>query len=422
LETDATNETPVARYTPEAKPKRNGLAICLSGGGFRATLFHAGTLRRLNELGILSKARTLSSVSGGSIANAFLAKAWPGLTAEAGVFTNWTAVFEKPLLDFCSHNIRTSPLLWRRLAPWNWPRLASATYSATDFLAQAYDTCFHGLKLTELPATPNFIFCATNLGTGVNFEFSRSRIGDYVLGYTEPKETRLSEAVAASSAFPIAFPPFVRDYDARDFHHGDAKAVPTDWNWKGRVALTDGGVYDNMGLEPAWKTHADILVSDGGAPFELEADAGRGIVPRLWRSYGIFANQAEALRKRWLVASFVKDVNGKAVYGGAYWGLGTDITEYASSQPGATSLPGYSGEVLDRLRVVRTDLDAFSPDEKGVLMNHGWALANGAIRRWAMGLAQNAAPGQVPDAGLLDADNALMALAQSDKTWILGRR
>jgi hypothetical protein len=55
-------------------------------------------------------------------------------------------------------------------------------------------------------------------------------------------------------------------------------------------------------------------------------------------------------------------------------------------------------------------------------MNHGWALANGAIRRWAMGLAQNAAPGQVPDAGLLDADNALMALAHSDKTWVFGRR
>lgn len=33
-----------------------GLAIALSGGGFRAMLFHAGALLRLNELGLLSRA------------------------------------------------------------------------------------------------------------------------------------------------------------------------------------------------------------------------------------------------------------------------------------------------------------------------------------------------------------------------------
>ena len=43
------------------------LALCLSGGGFRAALFHLGALRRLNELGILSRVDTIASVSGGSI-------------------------------------------------------------------------------------------------------------------------------------------------------------------------------------------------------------------------------------------------------------------------------------------------------------------------------------------------------------------
>ena len=56
------------------------LALCLSGGGYRAALFHLGAVRRLNELGVLSKIETISSVSGGSILAAHLATAirpWP---------------------------------------------------------------------------------------------------------------------------------------------------------------------------------------------------------------------------------------------------------------------------------------------------------------------------------------------------------
>lgn len=44
--------------------KRDGAALCLSGGGFRATLFHLGSVRRLNELGILSQIKSFSSISG----------------------------------------------------------------------------------------------------------------------------------------------------------------------------------------------------------------------------------------------------------------------------------------------------------------------------------------------------------------------
>jgi NTE family protein len=50
-----------------------GIGIALSGGGFRAMLFHAGALARMNELGLLSRAQRISSVSGGSIVNGHLA-------------------------------------------------------------------------------------------------------------------------------------------------------------------------------------------------------------------------------------------------------------------------------------------------------------------------------------------------------------
>src|SRR5215210_3805761 len=67
-------------YLPESRSRRAGIALCLSGGGFRAALFHLGAVRRLNELGILSRLDTISSVSGGSIISAHLAgriRHWP---------------------------------------------------------------------------------------------------------------------------------------------------------------------------------------------------------------------------------------------------------------------------------------------------------------------------------------------------------
>jgi len=67
------------KYLPKPKTERTGIALCLSGGGYRAILFHLGALRRLNELNILSKVSTISSVSGGSILAGFLASRidWP---------------------------------------------------------------------------------------------------------------------------------------------------------------------------------------------------------------------------------------------------------------------------------------------------------------------------------------------------------
>jgi len=403
-----------------ARPERHGLALCLSGGGHRAALFHAGALRRLNAQGLLSQARTLSSVSGGSIANGLLASVWPALERDAsGVFTNFERVFEARLRAFCARDIRSGPLLWRRLYPGNWPRLLRPSFSATDLLMDEYRKHLVGaLTLGELPKEPRFIFCAANLQTGVNFEFSADSLGDYVLGHSLPGSplpgaTLLAEAIAASSAFPISFPPLIRDYGPGAFTGGDVKALPTGVTLSGVVKLTDGGVYDNMGLEPAWKTHETVLVSDGGTPFAVASRARAFLVFRLWRAYQVIANQSEAVRKRWLVASFLEKT-----YRGAYWGLGTDLVEYrARGDPG---LPGYTGVVLDALRTVRTDLDHFGPGEQSVLMNHGWCLANAAMARWGQGLGTTPHAPTPPAPELLDPDRALVALVGSDKTRVFG--
>lgn len=400
-----------ARYRPGRE--RKGIALCLSGGGFRAALFHAGAIRRLNELGVLSRVRTISSVSGGSIASGLLATVWTRLERVGDRFTNLETLFEQPLRAFCGSNIRNGPLLWGRLNPRNWPRLLSSAFSATDLLAVEYRRLLGSVRLSALPDTPRFVFCAANLQTGVSFELSARSIGDYALGYAEPGPLTLAEAVAASSSFPFAFPPLVRTMDVDAFSGGDPKAVAAGFRPGPRVALTDGGVYDNMGLEPAWKTHATVLVSDGGTPFEIQARTRTWLVPRLQRSFQVVANQALAVRKRWLISAYLR-----GVYGGAYWGLGTDPDEYRP--PGGARPAGYSGRVIDRLRVVRTDLDRFSAAEQSVLMNQGWALAGAALGRWGPDLAIHPSPAVPPDPALLDPEAALAALAESDRFRFFG--
>ncbi len=381
---------------------RLGIALCLSGGGYRASLFHGGALRRLNEVGLLSQVRTITSVSGGSITNALLAKHWPNFTGGR-VFTNF-AEFESDLRGFCARDTRTGSLTWERLDPRNWAALISDDHSATDLLAQQYeDHLVPKMTLgdTAIAKGPKFIFCASNLQTGVSFEQSCDRIGDYQIGYAKVPEMRLSDAVAASSAFPIAFPPLILKFDPDRFSGGKLSDPALRRQLARRIALTDGGVYDNLGLEPVWKTHRVVLCSDGGKPFSIAADPGEMVANRLLRSQELIGNQALALRKRWLVSSFETKV-----YGGAYWGIGTEIEGYPKHDA------GYSGEMLEALRRVRTDLNVFKNQEQLILMNHGWALTDAAIKSYCTDLIQGAIPaGTPPDAALLkDSAAALSAL------------
>src|SRR5215203_962112 len=101
-------------YLPESPSARRGVALCLSGVGYRASVFHLGALRRLNELGLLSQVDTVTSVSGGSITSAFIAAyllerqgVWP---SSGEVVADWEEKFSEPLRSFVKTNIRTEAI------------------------------------------------------------------------------------------------------------------------------------------------------------------------------------------------------------------------------------------------------------------------------------------------------------------------
>jgi hypothetical protein len=82
------------RFIAKDDPPRelvDEIGLCLSGGGYRAMLFHLGALWRLNELGLLSKLNRISSVSGGSITAGYLAIRWNDLKfGQDGIAANFT--------------------------------------------------------------------------------------------------------------------------------------------------------------------------------------------------------------------------------------------------------------------------------------------------------------------------------------------
>src|SRR5262245_28128345 len=168
-----------------------GWCLCLSGGGFRATLFHLGVIQRLNELGVLARLSTITSVSGGSILNGVLATQWSRLTlGPDGVFANLGKVVALPIRDFCSKDLRTPILLGQRLNPFNLGVLFRDWFSVSaNFLAEGYRLLLPQ-RLSDLPApgtgAPRFIFCATNVRTGACWHFHggpNARMGDFYAGY-----------------------------------------------------------------------------------------------------------------------------------------------------------------------------------------------------------------------------------------------
>lgn len=383
---------------------RSGMGLCLSGGGFRATLFHMGALRRLNELGVIPRLETISSVSGGSITAAALATA-----LAAGPALDWDRNVAAPLRAFTSRDRRTAAV-FARLLPWNWFQ----SDTGIRVLERAYATQLTSLRVEALPARPNFVLCATDMQFGVNWVFERDRTGDFQAGYASPPpaDWPLALAVAASSCFPPIFNPRKLRLEPARFTGGRYPAGRRRDGLVRGMRLTDGGDYDNLGLEPVWKSHQVVLVSDGGAPFDVSED--RGLLWRVERYSAIAQNQAHAVRVRWLIDSYQSKQ-----FSGTYWGVGSAPSSYDLSYPGYTK--ELATEFISR---IRTDLDAFSDAEAAVLENHGYWLADAALRKHVPDLlGRGSPPPRAPHAAWMNETKVRSALRDSGRRSIpFGRR
>ena len=406
---------PIPDSETETPPsKRRGIGLCLSGGGFRATLFHLGAIHRLFELGIATRPDfdTITSVSGGSIAAAQWAIAEAQAKAENRPL-DFTRDIARPLQALTSRDIRTGAMTKKFLLPWNWFRGAFVI----DAMIDKFEDAFGKGTLNLLPDHPRFVFCGTDMAFGANFVFERDRVGSYLAGYAPPESFTLAQAVAASACFPPLFGPLRIDRAHERFRGGRAKGVSADERKQilEDLRVTDGGVYDNMGLEPVWKSHRVVLVSDAGGLMDAEAD--KNFFWRIQRYQSIQDTQARALRKRFLISGYAQ-----GTINGAYFGVASSPTHYAGAQD-----PGYSKAfAMDVIRNIRTDLDAFSDVEQAVLMNHGYALVDAAVRTHVPELIPTDAAFALPFPAFAPSttteDELKRRLAGSEKRKLTGRR
>lgn len=358
---------PVSGAAPEpAGGPRPGIALCLSGGGYRAMIFHLGGLLRLNQLGFLQKLARVSSVSGGSITAGVLGLAWKNLSFnENGVAGNLEDLLVKPVKQLAFDTVDQGSIFKGILLP---------RRSVSDEVTQAYrDHLFGNATLQDLPADnegPRFVINATNVQTKVLWRFSRPFMGDYRVGLVKNPTTELAVAVAASSAFPPFLSPAELKLRPSDFDPNTPAVLKED-AYRSNVVLTDGGVYDNLGLETAWKSYDTILVSDGGGAVNDETDPERDWARHSYRILSIIDNQVRSLRKRQVIDSYKQSVRK-----GTYWGIRTNIADYGV--PDAMNCPF---DKTMELAAVATRLKALDATVQEKIINWGYAVCDAALRK-----------------------------------------
>lgn len=345
-------------------PLQPGMALCLSGGGYRAMVFHLGVLWRLNEVGYLSRLQRISSVSGGSITAGMLGLKWGQLDFDdAGVARGLVQEVIDPIRKFAKVTIDVGSVLKGIFLPG----------SISDDVARAYDRhLFHGATLQDLPDDPpRFVINATNVQTGALWRFSKPYMRDYSVGQVRNPKVPLSVAVAASSAFPPVLSPARLKLKVSDFSPSEGEPYHSA-PFMEEVYLTDGGVYDNLGLETAWKRYQTILVSDAGMGMAADKDPGQDWASHAKRVFDMVDNQVRALRKRQVVGSFTSKARD-----GAYWSVRSDIAKYAV----ADALPCPLRRTAE-LAMIPTRLAAMPDDLQERLINWGYAITDAALRRW----------------------------------------
>lgn len=328
--------------TINGNKKRIGLA--LSGGGFRSAAFHLGAFRELEKMGLLWKLDLFSCVSGGSIAGAYLAANWKKQNALDGL--------EKYL---STKSIAVSSVLSGIFDPFD---------SRLDKLAESYDRdLFKKAKLQTLKSGPRIYFNATSLSTGNMFFFvaggnGKTELGEHELGTKTTSKILISQAVAASSAFPPVFPPLRL---GQNIFKTDIAEY---------VTLTDGGIYDNLGVNPLLRLKRNrldyALVSDGGKPFELVPDPTESGTIVLKEAIGILMEQVRGLQFQRLELAHAANRGPKPLW------FSIDSTK-GEKQAGDAEFSSMIGTNLKKLSKVEID----------TLSRHGGALLRSRIEEYA---------------------------------------
>ncbi len=405
------------------------VGVALSGGGFRASLYHIGVLARLAELDLLRHIEVLSCVSGGSIVGAHyyleLRRLFHEGKADSDIDRqDYIQIVENLITDFVA-GVQENPRVRVLANPWsNLKMIFSSSYSRTKRLGELYEKLIYrrvddnegeqarwisGLYIRPAEQPENFVprkdnwsrrckipelvLNATTLNTGHNWQFTASWMGESPVGidpdvnssdryrrmyYNDApqafRKVRLGDAVGASSCVPGLFEPVIMDGLYPD----------------ATVRLVDGGVYDNQGVASLLEQDCTVvIVSDATGQLSTDEDPGGGVVKPLLRTNSTLMERVRGAQYQDLKAR----AQNSALKGFAYthlkWGLEGEAVDWVNCEdPPQTPLVrsgpvtpyGIRKDIQALLAGVRTDLDSFSDVESYALMTSGYQAAGLALK------------------------------------------
>ena len=349
-------------------------ALALSGGGYRATLFHLGALRRLNEVRIFGRTTRIVSVSGGSLLLGFLASRIPeALAFENGVKPeDWEEKVSKPVHAFVTKDLRTSQII-RNVLLFSIFGRKRRLNKAISHLSKIYGNA----RLSDLefdpkdPKFPELYILSTDCIFGQAFRLSNNpkKSGHSKIGWADLTETSFAEACMVSACFPPLFGPYFPNLRKEQFSGGEASA--SDLEKIPDIALADGGLYDNIGVN---------LVSGASSKFiRLYSDAGS---PLSYNDKKWTKTPFVTLRYMQLMSNFVGTLNIQRIKAStknryAFWSSKYEVKKLETDEI------GYSNDIIENvLEHVRTDLNKFSSFEAKVLENFGYTQTELALKRY----------------------------------------
>jgi NTE family protein len=380
----------------------NGLTeqvgLALSGGGYRATLFHLGALWRLNQLGWLARLDRISTVSGGSLMAGILATHWDelGLDPVSGKAANFETQVVKPTLRFTDRPIDAF-VIALGLVPFVNPA------TVMDWIL--HFTLTRRRRLAKVPAVPRFVFNSANLATGVTWRFSPQYMGDSRIGVVCEPDLRLSRAIAASAAYPPFVAPLTLDLrkmkvqkvrGADLFDDPDAKSL------KAAVRLLDGGAYDNLGVESVEGRCKIVLASDAGGNLGVDVRTWRYHFwwPLIRRTLDLAVEVGRRQRRRALINRAdagrmlidAKQPNPFVTERVAIWRTASRISGHPKLPPGWIVDPGWPAYLAG----LSTRMWPMRSIDRKHLINWGFLTADVMLRSWIPALEGKAPPDDLP--------------------------
>lgn len=356
------------------------IGLALSGGGMRAAVFHLGILKWMAEHQLLKQVAHTSTVSGASLCMGLIyacnGNQWPQ-----------DSTFLERVLPVIEQRITGIDLQWHALLrllmqPYYWGKKA-------NLLANVMEKRW-GIQGTmqNISKKPMWTVNTTCFETGKDFRISLSRMGEHDSSYVMHPAFKVSHAMAASAGFPVLIGPY--KLKTHRYTWVDASGTITVRPRDEILHLWDGGVYDNMGLDPLFLIDNDgelssdinyLIVSNACGTIDHKKRKLTMPVENLKRMLDISQNQVESLKSRSVKDYIQRKQNG------LYIRIGDTVEDILKSMvtPDAQQLrqKAMNSVSVARAAEYKITLEKMPTEDYHRILWHGYELMEASWMRYA---------------------------------------